>query len=863
MIRRSSRLLFSLATLGVVGACSGKHDPGTPSPAPAQGAAPPLLVVEPSSSAATDESGHEVTFAVRLSEPPRGVVVVHAESSDPAEGIVRDGVFRFDASSWSRPQTVTVAGVDDGIVDGTKPFTVRVAVAAATSDPAYAALDAVQVPFVNLDNDVAALALAAENAPITAENGPFAVRASVRLLQAPTGNVRVRLASSDTKEGVVEPSFLEFSAADWSQPKAFEVRGVDDDRVDGTRAFTVQGAVESSEDPAYRGLVATLALQNQDDDHAALVVEHDHELNTRESGTQDTFRVRLTAAPAAPVRVPIASLLPKEIVVQPAELVFTAETWRVPQTVTVTGQNDAVADGNQAVRVGLGPSASDDAVFAKLEASVRALNLDDDAAGIVVLADRLTTKEETQSFTRFTVALQSRPTAPVTINLTSTNPKEGVPSEDRITFYPDDPTLSKDLGVRGLADGVLDGDVSYAIRFSPAASDDKVYDGLKAADVAVLSEDAQLHFRASSYECVDANGGLAAYAADGSTILCRYTQRSFDGTQQDDLRADSGSGRSRLSGDRDGVYQAGHYSFASFNRDARLALVTSDAPAWGLPAKAFESLFVRTTEPYTRLGAPRLLTVGLEGAPLDDRIVTPALAGDGSVAVFSTWASNLVAGDTNGTSDVFVTEVATAKTRLVSVGLAGAPANGSSWGPTVSDDGQLVAFVSSASNLVENGASNDAAYVANLATGAVKRIVPRGPDGRELSCTVSAATISGDASHVGLACSAAAYVVDLASGETSLASAGLGDLSEVYDVALSRDGLSAAFPGSRTFGDRAVYVYDARVKQALPVPLTRERYDGRFGHPLALSADGRGLVVPVVYDDGQRRTPWVRRFYRN
>lgn len=72
---------------------------------------------------------------------------------------------------------------------------------------------------------------------------------------------------------------------------------------------------------------------------------------------------------------------------------------------------------------------------------------------------------------------------------------------------------------------------------------------------------------------------------------------------------------------------------------------------------------------------------------------------DGRYLVFSSEASNLVAGDSNGVADVFVKDSVTGQISLVSRA-PGGPANGDSVSPSISGDGRLITFNSKASNLV-------------------------------------------------------------------------------------------------------------------------------------------------------------------
>ncbi len=104
-----------------------------------------------------------------------------------------------------------------------------------------------------------------------------------------------------------------------------------------------------------------------------------HGLVTSESGRAATFTVALGKAPSANVTVPIASSNTAEGVAAPASLTFTSQSWATPQTVTVSGVDDAVPDGNVSYQVNVGPAVSADATYSgKSAPAVTAVNLDDD-----------------------------------------------------------------------------------------------------------------------------------------------------------------------------------------------------------------------------------------------------------------------------------------------------------------------------------------------------------------------------------------------------------------------------------------------------------------------------------------------------
>lgn len=130
----------------------------------------------------------------------------------------------------------------------------------------------------------------------------------------------------------------------------------------------------------------------------------------------------------------------------------------------------------------------------------------------------------------------------------------------------------------------------------------------------------------------------------------------------------------------------------------------------------------------------------------------PDISGDGRFVVFTSTATNLVPADTNHNADVFLRDLATETTILVSSNLAGftGPASGSSSAPAISRDGRWIAFFSNASDLVAddpNGASGDV-FLRDYETGVVTRISNH-PDWRgRLATTAHAPQLSFDGSFV-------------------------------------------------------------------------------------------------------------------
>jgi hypothetical protein len=154
-------------------------------------------------------------------------------------------------------------------------------------------------------------------------------------------------------------------------------------------------------------------------------------------------------------------------------------------------------------------------------------------------------------------------------------------------------------------------------------------------------------------------------------------------------------------------------------------------------------------------GGPDLLSVTTTGASANETSVQTALSlsADGSKAVFVSASPSLVTGDTNGVKDVFLRNVHSGTTRRVSVSSSEVQADGGSSNAMISADGRYVVFTSSATNLVA-GDTNGVAdvFVRDLATGATDRITNGNAASGDVPSSISAdgsfVTFASNASNV-------------------------------------------------------------------------------------------------------------------
>jgi hypothetical protein len=418
-------------------------------------------------------------------------VNIGVSSTDTGEGVADTASLTFTAADWSIDQTVTVTGVDDDVDDGDQAYSVELANAVST-DGIYNGLDPADVAVLNIDDDAAGFVLTPPAIANTTEAGGT-VTFTVKLTSEPLadvniGDVNIGVSSTDTGEGVADTASLTFTAADWSIDQTVTVTGQDDDVDDGDQAYSIELAAAVSTDGIYNGIdPADVAVLNIDDDAAGFIVSPASG-DTTEAGGTATFTVKLTSEPLADVNIGVSSSNTGEGIVDKTTLTFTAGNWSIDQTVTVTGQDDDVDDGDQSYSIELANAVSSDGIYNGLDpADVAVLNINDDTAGFDVTPLAISTTEALGTDT-FAVKLTSEPTDTVTVGVSSSNTGEGTVDKTSLTFTSIDWDIEQTVTVTGVNDYVSDSDQSYTIVLT-SSSADTVYAGIDPDDVSATNVD--------------------------------------------------------------------------------------------------------------------------------------------------------------------------------------------------------------------------------------------------------------------------------------------------------------------------------------------------------------------------------------
>ena len=214
--------------------------------------------------------------------------------------------------------------------------------------------------------------------------------------------------------------------------------------------------------------------------------------NTTEAGGGTTFTVKLARRPLADVLIPISSSDISEGAVSPASLTFTTDNWNVDQTVTVTGVDDDIQDGNQSYQTDLGLTTSADTDYNGITVgTVSITNIDDDNAGFHLSAVNGNTSEYGGTAT-FTVKLTSQPLSDVSVDVTSSNIWEGTISPSSLTFTNSNWDTGQFVTIMGVNDSLIDLDQNYSVVFSAADSTDDNYNGIQPGGVSVTNLDNEM-----------------------------------------------------------------------------------------------------------------------------------------------------------------------------------------------------------------------------------------------------------------------------------------------------------------------------------------------------------------------------------
>ncbi len=296
-----------------------------------------------------DEAGSDTTadYTVVLNTMPTADVTIAVASDTDTAATVSLASLTFTPTDWDTAQTVTVTGVNDD-VPGDRTATVTHTAASTDGNYEGVAISIASVTVTVNDDDAAAAGVTVSQATLSVpEDGGTTADYTLVLDTAPTEDVTIAVANSDTLAATVSSASLTFTPANWDTAQTVTVTGVNDNvnNPSDERTATLSHTATSA-DGAYEGAAITIAsvtVTVTDDDDAGVTVDPTM-LTVDEAGSDTTadYTVVLNTMPTADVTIAVASDTDTAATVSLASLTFTPTDWDTAQTVTVTGVNDDV-----------------------------------------------------------------------------------------------------------------------------------------------------------------------------------------------------------------------------------------------------------------------------------------------------------------------------------------------------------------------------------------------------------------------------------------------------------------------------------------------------------------------------------------
>ncbi len=397
-----------------------------------------------------------------------------ALDSSGASFDVGSGVLTFEAGT---PQAMFVLSAQtDSLIEPDETVTLTLANPTAPEAATISAPATVQVAIQNADTAGATL----NPANLMVSEAGSSASYTLVLTSRPTADVTISIMPNAQLS--TDATTLTFTPATWDIPQAVSVAALDDAVVEGLHTGIISHSATSS-DSNFDGItIADMTVTVQDNDGANVTIMPAG-LSVSESGMTAGYTVVLTSRPTADVTI---SIMPNaQLSTDATTLTFTPATWDIPQAVTVSAVDDAVAEGRHSGSISHSATSSDSNYdgIAVMDATV--MVQDNDGANVTIMPAGLSVS--TNGITAdYTVVLTSRPTADVTIVIMpDAQLRANVPI---LTFTPDNWDTPQVVTVAAVdataADGTRGGMVSHI-----AVSSNSDYNGIEVMDVTVTVQD--------------------------------------------------------------------------------------------------------------------------------------------------------------------------------------------------------------------------------------------------------------------------------------------------------------------------------------------------------------------------------------
>ena len=301
----------------------------------------------------------------------------------------------------------------------------------------------------------------------------------------PTSQVDIAIDYGAGAQVNVSPSSVSFTTGNYNVPQTITVTAIDDPVAEGAHDQAISFTLTSG-DTDYNGLSVTDVTANiTDNDTAGILVSPNSNLVTTESGGVDSFNVVLETRPTNDVTIPVSSGDITEGTVSVSSLTFNSGNWDTPQTVIVTGIDDAIDDGPVAYTVTLGLPTTSDVLYGAIDPSdVTLTNSDDDGVDVIFTQSSGSTDvSEDGIIDSYSVVLNTQPLDDVVVTAVPGSGLNVTPST--LTFTTANWNSAQSFAVSAIDDDVAEGDHSGSITHTASSTGDVDYDGLAISNISV------------------------------------------------------------------------------------------------------------------------------------------------------------------------------------------------------------------------------------------------------------------------------------------------------------------------------------------------------------------------------------------
>ncbi|MBF2753913.1 MAG: hypothetical protein ISN29_01450, partial [Gammaproteobacteria bacterium AqS3] len=443
---------------------------------------PDGLVLTPSTLEVAE--GGSDTFKVTLALQPLDGAKVRVTLTQPKNSDVKvdtdpntDGdqnTLDFTDSNWNTGQTVTVRVSHDA--DGTDD---SATITLATSGNDYVGVTGSMLVAVTDDDSLGLTITPTALSVNEGGNNTFDVQLAtkpsedVTVTLAQPSNTDVTIADTDP-DTVGNQTALTFTASNWNTAQTVTVSAVEDDDATDDRATISL----SASDGGYDGVTGSVTVTVKDDD---VGLEVSVTSLTVTEGGSNTFTVALASRPNADVTVTLGqdeNATNTDVTLDKKSLTFTTGNWSTAQTITVSAaaDEDAIVDtATVAIQAG-------DEDYADSNKTVTVNVTENDTTGLTLSTTSLGITEESSD--TFTVALSSKPSGEVTVDLSRSGDTDVTVNPTSLSFTTSNWSQEQTVTVSAAADDDTDTD-SATIKLTASGGD---YGGV-AEDVAVTVTD--------------------------------------------------------------------------------------------------------------------------------------------------------------------------------------------------------------------------------------------------------------------------------------------------------------------------------------------------------------------------------------